>query len=358
MLSVDEYFRVWPFGIVPDRSQPIIWAGRPHLLASVRSLLSTFRFRPQSSLDLVWAAFGSGKTHLLYFLEQEARREPGIVPWYAVIPHKVQGFGEIYRTLFNSFPWSFLTNDVIPKAIGQLSNFDIAPILQGLAMGTHEQKTLAMEWLSGGRIDLRVARRILPVPYKLDTADQMQRVIVQLLRLIAGSGNRVLMLLDEFQRVQAHKGDTKDTLNSAILDAFNSTPRGLSVIFSCSAVQAAAAHRSLAPELLDRMKGRPLISLSDFSKEDAFLFVSDLLASHRPALFNGNPFAPFEDAAVCCAVESLESMPQCGLLPRHLVQVLDNALSMAINEGSTNVTTSHIRATIATLANADDGGGM
>ena len=49
---------------------------------------------------------------------------------------------------------------------------------------------------------------------------------------------------------------------------------------------------------------------------------------------------------------------QCGLLPRHLVQVLDNALSMAINEGSTNVTTSHIRATIATLANADDGGGM
>jgi ERCC4-type nuclease len=62
----------------------------------------------------------------------------------------------------------------------------------------------------------------------------MQRVFSQILQLVVSAGSRVILLLDEYQRVQSHNGATRDALNAVFLDAFNSIPRHFSIVFSCS----------------------------------------------------------------------------------------------------------------------------
>src|SRR5207249_1702584 len=141
---------------------------------------------------------------------------------------------------------------------------------------------------------------------------QMQRIFVQVLQAVVASGCRVLLLLDEYQRVQAHHAGTRDLLNAAFLDAFNSIPKGLSIVFSSSTAQQSVAQRVLPPELLDRMRGRKVLALPELSEAQGIEFLGQLIAFFRPPTYAHSPWAPFSECVVEHGVSRIASAKSGG----------------------------------------------
>jgi hypothetical protein len=346
MIQLQDYFTAWPFSVIPDRKEEIVWAGRSAVLSDVRALLASFTYRPQSTLDLVWAAFGAGKTHLLFYLEQQAAKAGKVIPWYSVMPSSARSFNEVYRSLMQSFPAEPARAHLLQGMAEKLPHSDIGPVLQALLLGSSEQKQVARDWLSGLKVDLRSARRLLSIPFKIETADQMQRIFAQVLQALVAAGCRVLLLLDEYQRVQAHHGGTRDLLNAAFLDAFNSIPKGLSIVFSCSSAQQTVAQRVLPPELQDRMRGRKVLVLPELAEAEGVQFLRELVGFFRPNSYTGTLWAPFNERVVQRGVASIALAKNGGLLPRHLIQVFDYALGNAIDSGASEVSEAAVETSV------------
>jgi len=66
--------RGWPFRVVPDLEFAAIWAGRPETKQQLERLVGRMQFLPRSSLHLLWANFGMGKTHTLLHLQHLCQR--------------------------------------------------------------------------------------------------------------------------------------------------------------------------------------------------------------------------------------------------------------------------------------------
>jgi hypothetical protein len=58
----------WPFPVVPDLAFSTFMADRKQLKADIDDLLRVLCRRDTSSIHLLWAWFGAGKTHSLYYL--------------------------------------------------------------------------------------------------------------------------------------------------------------------------------------------------------------------------------------------------------------------------------------------------
>jgi len=248
-----------------------------------------------------------------------------------------------------SFPKDAITSDLLRSLDTRSGEFEIGSILQALIMGSQEQKDTASDWIRGLRVDMRVARKLLYLPYKLETTYQMQRVFIQILKAFAYSGVRPLLLLDEYQRVLSRQA-CREGLNYALLDAFNSIPKGLSVVFSCSAAQQASAIRVFSTELADRMRGRRILCLPVFSGEEALEFVLDLMKQHRPKGYKENHYAPFSQELLSETINRVASADNLMLIPRHIIQVLDCALGLAVSEGTRTVTQQHLAEAVKTVS--------
>lgn len=331
-MNLDTLFSTWPFSVVPSRGSDLVWAGRPSLRDQVSTLLTSFSYRPQSTFDLVWASFGSGKTHLLYYLEQRAHSADRLIPWYTVLPNGASSFADVYKTLMSSFPIAILASAPTSTPSASGAN-EIGPVLRALSIGTDDQKRIATDWLVGRRVDMRSAPRLVPIPYKLDNTTHMQRVFRCLLSFLATTQGRLLLLFDEFQRIRTYKPAVREVLQATILDCFNAIPRGLSIVFSCSAIQQAAALSAFPPDLTDRLRGRRLLTLDEMTLSEASEFVADLLGAFRPPGFDGEPFDPFSQKGLQPMFREICDSSDLRLIPRHIIQVLDCALNDAVANG-------------------------
>ena len=101
-------FRTSPFSLVADEASAACWAGRGQVLTQLKKLCRTWHNRPDSTLDLVWANLGSGKTHALYHLRyllaHEFLSDPDSIVIYTEIPDGENKFIELYRRLFTTLP--------------------------------------------------------------------------------------------------------------------------------------------------------------------------------------------------------------------------------------------------------------
>ncbi len=57
--------REWPFQVVPDDRFLGVWADRKDILNDVQMILNTLLRREQSTINILWAWFGAGKSHTL-----------------------------------------------------------------------------------------------------------------------------------------------------------------------------------------------------------------------------------------------------------------------------------------------------
>lgn len=290
----------WPFRILPVRGNTTVWAGRQEVESQVKRLIRQLGRNSVSSLHLMWADFGAGKTHTLYYVEPLAK-EHSLFPVYVEWPKKTTTFVDVYRGIANHFSlrvlsqlfWKCCEHKGVDEVLDSVSQQfpDFATILERIY--DNDRTSLVHEWL---RAQPGVGRRELAtigIRNPIKTSDDAVRSVVVLVNLVAGSGDyvKLLLMLDEFQRIDHLPPRIRRDVNTGIRTMLNACPDSLSIILSFSFGR---------PENIDFLLTEEVRSLADpesihlpqMTKVEAMEFVEDLLKSYRSSESVG-PLFPF-----------------------------------------------------------------
>lgn len=279
----------WPFRLLPVRGQKSVWAGRQQLKNQVEQLVRRLGRNSVSSLHLMWADFGAGKTHTLYYMEPLAKAH-SLFPVYVEWPKKTSTFVDVYRGIANHFSLRVLSqlfwrccelkgvDEVVESATQEFPDF--GAILERLY--EYDKTPLIHEWL---RAQPGVGKRELAqigVRNPIRTSDDAIRSLVILVGLVACSGDyvKLLLMLDEFQRVDHLVPRIRRDVNTGIRTLLNACPESLSIILSFSFGKPENI-RFLLPEDVMTLADLESIKLPQMIEKESMEFVADLLKNYR-----------------------------------------------------------------------------
>ena len=341
----------WPFPVVPDPDYCTFLAARSLLRDDVHDLLNALARRDTSSIHLFWAWFGAGKTHTLHYLAHHARAlsaQPDsnvLLPIYTEIPKGVRSFFDVYKALLVAFDTDAVLDaflevstskevEAVHRRLTQASP-DLVNALQVLAVGLPQSRVVATRWLRGEPVPVSELRKI-GVSQKLSTPEEATRVIaaiVEMIRVAAECrgrpGARLIWILDEFQRVARGGARMLDNINAGLHTTFNSSPSGLTFIFSFSGKpQVNGLPPWFSAELRDRIGPTKVMLLPPITADEALLFVREVLAQFRIADTTvPDAFFPFTESSSRSIIAKVQA--QGELRPRLVMQAFSAVLESA-----------------------------
>lgn len=326
----------WPFQVVPDREFATIWAGRPETKAQLGRLLWKMQFAPKSSLHILWANLGMGKTHTLLHLQNLCQQTRGtLIPVYAEMPRRVRGFVEVYRMIVSAMPFDFLGEQLVRLGATWSGSLTLHPIfakspgvvnaLLAMRSGDAGRTIAARQWLIGQPGLSSRDLRAVGVSYRIRTPEDALNALGALTRLATFRSNpptKLVVMLDECQRLGELRPRVMSEVNSGLHGYYNAHARGLELFLSFSCGREDNVAFLLSPELKSRAEPQN-ITLDLLSSAEAIEFVRDLLAQFRlrPDERWAYPFAPE-------AVEALVARIGEGktVTPRRLMQYANHVL--------------------------------
>ena len=325
----------WPFTIVPRVTDSPVWAGRTELRQRIDRLLRTVNRRPPSSLHLMWADFGAGKTHTLYYMNSAAMTY-GMRPVYVEWPKKASTFVDVYRSIASKFPlrvlssmfWAYAGKAGVDHVLNWAGEVypDFEAVLESIYRGD-DNNPLISEWLRAERGISKRELATIGVRNAIRTSDEAIRAMVVLTGLVANGNNhsKVLLMLDEFQRVDQLPPRVRRDINAGIHTLFNACPEGLCIVLSFSFGNPANIKFLLAEEVISRTDPDS-IQLPKMTTVEAMNFVQDIL-EHQRAPDGTDPFFPFTKGAIDAILQKTDK-----LTPREIMKYLDVVLRNADEE--------------------------
>ena len=324
----------WPFTVVPRMTGPPVWAGRTELRQKVDRLLRTVSRRSPSSLHLMWADFGAGKTHTLYYMNAAAKTN-GMHPAYVEWPKKASTFVDVYRSIASKFPlrvlstmfWDYAGKVGVDNVLNWADEVypDFRAILERIYC--RDNNPLLIEWL---RAEGGISKRELAtigVRNTIRTSDEAIRAMVILAGLVANGNqhSKLLLMLDEFQRIDQLPPRVRRDINAGIHTLFNACPEGLCIVLSFSFGNPANIEYLLAEEVISRTDPDS-IQLPKMTTVEALDFVQEIL-EHQRLPDGTDPFFPFTKGGVDAILQKTSK-----LTPREIMKYLDVVLRNADEE--------------------------
>jgi hypothetical protein len=331
----------YPFPIVPPTGPTQVWAGRPKFQEALRNLSAELRFRDDSSIDLVWADLGAGKTHAMRYLSW-LLSEVGALCIYSELPATPQNFMAIYRELVLAVPEQGLAEAIRAYRQRQAGrdwlagpllagDRDTATVLWTLAQfADHEQGQVARRWLRGEKLTRKECSLIDGVQAMRSDQDAL-RALTTMMRLLTElpERRRVVLMLDEFQRIGTVSRQRGLAISAAIKSLYDSCPNRLSIFLSYSFGDASSIRFLTSPDVLSRVNRQ--YRLDHLTKFEATRFVSELLRA--AASGNASHGEVFAQAAIVDVVSRLDLDCHGAITPRRLSQAFGNILSEALRMG-------------------------
>jgi hypothetical protein len=300
------------------------WAGRQAVLDQLKRIQSAYERRSDSSLDMMWANLGAGKSHALFHLafrlESSQNKQGRILPVVVEMPEQVRSFHDLYRKIVAKIPIGELA---APLAIlpvdGSLRELKQAGHV--LAHGGGQESEVAWQWITGGRPYLTDLRRCTNIGRRIEDDVSATDALCGILKALGNQQTRLVVLLDEFQRISILKKSTREALLSSLRSVFSRTPEFFSVLLGAALRMERNALDLLSPELRTLLGRRPTLSLPEMSVVEAVEFVRERFRFFRPSGFNGPPFAPFSEGGINVTIEILKEKAR-PLIPREILQAL------------------------------------
>jgi hypothetical protein len=312
------YLKDWPFAVVPDERFEAIWADRKAILNDILIILNGLARRPNSTINLLWAWFGSGKSHTLRHMEYLClTRFQQILPLYSEFPKSVNSFVDLYRYFIQSARVSII------KSVRMLKPHDLELKIEAvrrIAPG------VALELANLAQTEIFNEDNFLMGVNSADEAVTALQGLIQFLS--SGPHQRVLWLIDEFQRLEKMGPKLKNEINVGLHSLFNACPNGLGLIFSFSIRAKEDALRVLSKELVDRIGVSKIIQIPMMTEVDSQQFIADLLYEFRyqeDAV--PGPFFPFTEDSVKYLIHIIKENSE--LKPRTLMQYFAAVLDQA-----------------------------
>jgi len=279
--------REWPFGVVPDPDTTLIWAGRRELLSQLTRTIRRVTGSPQSTLHLIWADFGAGKTHALLFLRQTLlSNTTEVFPVYTVLPKQIRAFIDVYRSIVSNLTVEDLTRTYLNYVKGSSSTSpslllgdkfsSILSVLKALSVGSEAVQDTARRWIYADQSLTRKETTQASLPDKIRTTDDAITAISSLARLFSYSNSRVLLMIDEFQRTGELRKSIKNEIQISLRTLFNNCPKGLSIVLSFKFGNAREVETYLTEELRD-LTDQQVFMIPVFDQKLAEEFLNDLI---------------------------------------------------------------------------------
>lgn len=326
-------FSSWPFRIVVDPEFARVWADRAEVLAEIKMRLRRLAATPHSTVQLMWADFGAGKSHTLRHTEILARSNPArqFVPFYTEMPVGGDGLASLYRHL-GVVVGEGLTPAILEaakRAAGQSrGGRDLRQALKLIAADDPAGRILALDWLQGvaGVPNLKTLKSY-GIASRIEDDDRRVEVIRELVEVVQASthAGASLWLIDEFQRVADLAPKKREALLKSIASLINSCPSGLHIMLSFSAAQQSAVSAILPPDLRSRASTFPMLTLPYLDEASTEVFFRDLFSAFRcgEGLSAEWPLAPDALPAMC---RLLHESCNGRLTPRIVMERVGEAL--------------------------------
>ena len=327
-----------PFTLVPPSGPTARWLGRPESKARLKAIATLWSLSPASTIYLMWAELGAGKTHALRYLERLAIESASSdVAVYASMPNAANGFMSVHRRIIERIPEPTLVDAIDNLRSTYGTSWLVAPELDGDRDTAHvlwhlrqtftqESGELARRWLRGERLYAAEARQLGGMQW-LRTDEDAVRCLATIVRLVHAAGHRLVVLLDEFQRIGESNSSDARRVNTGLHSLYNSCPTGLGLVLSYSIGDASAMDHLITPELHSRVSDT--LNLPGMSIDEATEFAEDLLDECRTR--DGRRL--FDSDAVTAAVGSAAESGEAGLIPREIIRALQRPFHRALVEG-------------------------
>jgi len=334
----------WPFHVTPDRDFASVWAGRPNTRRQLERLTREMRLFPNSSLHILWANFGMGKTHALYhlrYLLEKNKDAPYIIPIYAVMPRRSTGFLELYREIVQGLPYEFLRKQIQKLGNSYKGSISLHPMFQQspgvvkalLAMNDEdiEATTNARQWLAAQQGLSKSQMDQIGVTYRIKTPEDALNALSALTNLVCydpnpEKTNRLVIMVDEYQRVGERNPKIAAENNSGLHSYFNAHPNGLHLILTFSFGNKKNVDFLLSDELKSRARPQN-ISLDILTENEAIEFIGDLFRQFRCEPDDRTSY-PFSMEAVKNIINVIASNKT--LTPRRLMHYFNFALQQCV----------------------------
>lgn len=326
--------KYWPFSLVPDEGSELVWADRAELRKRISRMVRGLQRHNAPTLHLLWADFGAGKTHTLRFIQQEAvaGRFAGICAIYSALPKGCRYFLDIYRAVIRAvgsvnLQQAYQITAKMPEArLIESAWPDLWAAIKILALGNDAQKTIAWNWLSATPGLSRQELSLVSLHGRVGSTEQAVLALNAVARLLSlASGKRLLLMIDEFQRVETLRQADRDEINAGLHSFYNEARFGLSIILSFSFGVEENIRHFLNKELLSRAD--PIrLSIPALTSDEALVFLGDIItsASEDP----GKPFASEE--TIASVVDAVSK--QSAITPRRLLKVMGHITNEAIDD--------------------------
>jgi hypothetical protein len=284
----------------------------------VRSLI----VRSDSTLDLIWANFGSGKSHVLFYIAHSIQHQaPASVPVFVEVPERIKSFLELYARTMPKLPWN--------RLVGMLNSDEKLPnssqlkrVARVIEHGNDQERGLAFEWLFAGSVNLRDLKAFVGVQSRIESDVRAADILGELLGSLSRQGVRVVLLLDEFQRIGVLPERNRWPVLSNLRSLFSQNPTNLSVVLAAATRMEKTAVDLLPAELRTLIGPRPILSLPEMSVDEAVTFVEGRLGSFRPTGYAGDAFHPLQQDIVRGTIDFIANETQAKLIPRTILQAL------------------------------------
>jgi len=323
-MKFNELFSTSPFALTASKDSARCWAGREDVLKQVRKLYNAFEHRPDSSLDLVWANLGAGKSHLLYhfayLLNESGEETPRNCVALVEIPQELRGFHDLYSRIISGLDTRALADRLIAKQIVPDSH-NIMRAARAIKFGGPQERELAESWLLGGRPHLTSLKSSTGITMRVETDSNAAEIFGILVNCFAADNTRFVLMIDEFQRMSTMKPQPRDNLLSSLRSFFSQTPQYFSVLLAAAYRLEKTAFDALTPELRTLIGPRPTIALPAMNADEAADFISKRFEFYRPPGYTGSVYAPFDEDGIRKAISLLEERGY-QLIPREVLQAL------------------------------------
>lgn len=350
----DTYFTASPFGLTATPQSARCWAGRPSVLQRLERLRRAYQSRPDSSLDVVWANLGAGKSHLLYYFAQLLSApddQPGMIASVVEVPDHAKSFLDLYRRIVMELPLPILAK-VIANSATDLPA-DLRKASHALLHGGSTERDLAKDWIWGGHPHIRDLRSAIGVGERIETDQRAADILSAIARACASASIRLVLLLDEFQRLAPLQQKIRTAIQSNIRSVFSANASYFSTVIAIGSRAEQTALEVLPQELRTLMGVRPTVALPEMDEAEALQFIQERLAFFRPPQYSGSALAPLGDIAVKAALAHVREMDGARFTPRNVLQVLGELYDEAMATGTSQLSSDQAAAVLKGLGGTE-----
>lgn len=326
MKNSTPHFAASPFALTASRETAACWAGRKDVLGAISRLRNSLLSRSDSSLDMLWANFGSGKSHALYYVQHSLdrcdREGSKAISVFVEMPDDVRHFLDLYSRIVSRIPMPLLAECINASRDSEIPD-NLRRFAVAVLNGGPQEQAVARQWLVAGRPDLRELRRSTAVSARIEDDSDACDILGGIVSAFAESGTRLLVLLDDFERIaMIQPRRRRETVLSNIRSVFSRNPRHFSMVLAVTSRAEQTAIEMLPGELRTLMGMRPAVALPEMSEDEAFEFVMERFRFFRPEGFQGAPEAPFGARSIRAVIHHIAGINSARLIPRTLLQAL------------------------------------